>query len=257
MAATPNLQSRGEVETTVRRALAWLESNAIGVFWGALKNDEAGLKASWDVDLAADVEPFLALAKAAAASVVFVDCILYEAKDLHDEEAATPSPDLERLTRELAPHVGELAEVTFSWVGARVIHQFTIKASWADDYFAAMQLVGSDEDEDEDPDEDSPDEEEVRRHADALARDPKFQAARSAAQRSYAARKFLDDSVWADLELRLAVLSEAKNIFEVELKPEVDKRTADEVQSLRDQGLTKAQIARRLGISANKMKTMF
>lgn len=259
MTNLPTFAEQGELEPTMRRALAWLEQHGLGVFWGELESEQGFLDASWDVKLVPDVEVFLALAKTEEAKVVFVDCTICGTDELLEKAKSGESPDLERLAGILAPHAGELVEASVSWIGGRVLHRFTFGASWADDYFAAWELAESESDEHEDEEDvdDGPDEEEVRRHADVLARDPKFQAARSAAQRSYAARKILDDPVVADKKLLGAVLLEAKNIFEIEIKPDVDRRLADEVQRLKDQGLTKAQIARRLGISANKMKTMF
>jgi hypothetical protein len=259
MRSMPTLAEGGELEPTIRRALAWLERNGCGVFWGRFENEECGLKAQWDVDVASDVEAFLALANGSGIKVLYVDCRLCEIRELLGKAKEGESPDLDRLTKILAPHAGELVEASLSWVGGGVVHQFTVGASWAEDYFEAWELAEpeSDEDENDDDGEDGPDEEQVRRDADVLARDPGFQTARSAAQRSYVARRILDGSVVADKEMLAAVLLEAKNIFEVEIKPGAERQLVDEVQRLREQGLTKAQIARRLGISASKMKTMF
>lgn len=258
MTSMPALKEGGELEPTIRRALAWLESNGLQVFWGELEHHPGLLKATWDTERVPDFEPFLVLAKTSEARVVYVDCTICVTEGLLDLELAGDSPDFDRLAATLAPRVGELVEATLSWVGGSVVHSMTLSASWADDYFTAWQLAEdeSEEAEDDESDEDL-DEEEVRRHAELLARDPKFQAARSSAQREFAARKILDESVRMDRALLEAVLVEAKSIFEVELKPDADRLLADEVQALKDQGLTKGQIARKLGISANRMKTMF
>jgi hypothetical protein len=253
MTSTPSYLKSGEIEPTIQRVLAWLEKSGLQVFWGELEHDPGVLVATWDTELVSDFEPFLVLAKTSEARVIYMDCTQCVTEGL-----AEASPDLDRLAATLAPHVGELVEATLSWVGGSVVHSMTLSASWADDYFAAWQLAEGESEEAEDDESDEElNEEDVRRHAEQLARDPKFQAARSSAQRAFAARKILDDSVRVDRALLEAVLDEAKNIFELEIKPDVDRRLADEVQALKEQGLTKSQIARKLGISANRMKTMF
>src|SRR2546422_438314 len=245
-----DLAGTGELEPRVRQALAWLEKNGMDVFWGRVQGENGFLRAVWDEDIVPDVESFLALAKRNEARIVFVDCTVCRRSDLSDETTSSDSEELQELLSKLAGHDGELAEVTLSWVAERTLFQFAFGASWAQDYVAALEHLdsGEDEDSEEDNEEDDLDDAEVERQAEILASDPMFKSAPSAKKQAYVARKVLDDAVTANRELFEAVVERAKIIFDLEVKPEEERRLIDKVEELRQQGVTRAEIARRLGI---------
>src|SRR2546422_2897712 len=220
------LAETGELEPQLHQALAWLEKNGMDVFWGQIQGEDGFLRAVWDEDIVPDVETFLALAKRNEARIVFVDCTVCKQADLPGEATNSDSAELQELLSKLAGHAGELVEVTLSWVAERTLFQFTRGASWAQDYFAALEHLDSSEDEDseEDDEEDDLDDAEVERHAEILARDPLFKSATSAKKQAYLARKVLDGAVTSHPEMFEAVVERAKIIFDLKVKPEDDRR---------------------------------
>lgn len=253
------LEQAGELERKIRNVADWLAQHEIGTFWGELTPEDGFLDATWDVDLAPEIEPFLALAKSAAARVVFIDCTRCDLEELVQQTSTSEAPELEALIARLSAHSGEVAEASIRWVSDRVVHEFTLSASWASDYFTAWERVqaASDDVDEDDLEDDGPDEDQVQSLAESLARNPKFQAARSGSQRMLVARRGLESAVVADKELLGAVVEAAKSIFELELKPDIERAEAEKVADLMAKGMTKAQIIQRLGISANKMKTKY
>ena len=243
----------GELEPKIQQIAEWLASNGISAFWGELEQTEGLPTASWDTAHSDSIEPFLAAARQLKAQVVYVDCTRC---DLSGFAKKGVPPDLQRRAASLEDRTGQVVELCLSWLAAGVLHRLVLHASWSDGFFELTEELDQQGD-DEDDEEDGLDEAEVRQLAQLLASNAKFQSARSAAQRTYAARKCLDAAATEDRYILSAVIAEAKNIFEMELRPELDRLQSEQVQVLKEQGLTKAQIARKLGISANRMKTMF
>src|SRR5262245_38431663 len=257
MDTEPKLSERGELEPAVREATSWLSENGIAVFWGRLEGGNLP-RGQWDSAIAASSAAFLTLAKVMGARLVFVDVTVCEVKKLASRVTDHSIDGVTELLSRLYDHDGQIAELTLSWIGEGIVLEFSNSASWADEYYQLLEAAeDEDAEESENDDETVPDEEEVRKHAELLARDPRFQAAKSDAQRRYAAKRTLGPLLEGQMNVLEAVLEEAKSVFDLDVKPELDRKLAEDVERLRAEGLTKGQIARRLGISANRMKSMF
>src|SRR5689334_7291440 len=84
-----SLAKEGELETVVRDALAWLDKQGIGVFYGRIEHAEGFLHANWDSDQDPGLERFLGLVKLSGAQVVFLDCTICHLRELTEAAANT------------------------------------------------------------------------------------------------------------------------------------------------------------------------
>ena len=247
------------LESVLRSALAFLGRQNLRVFWGSVSAPDELPHAEWDTALEPDVEKFLECAKGSGAELVFLSYTKCKLEVLGEGGSESqPGESMDRLEN-IRPHEGKIAEISLAWIRDRTMFEYTRTASWANDYFEILDLDMEDPDEDALSQDKEPQfsEEEVGLAAMTLASDSRFQAARSRAQHLYAARRVLDHAVVANPEMLAAVIEDAKSIFEIEIKPTKELELAEQVEALRQSGLTKAQIAQKLKISANRMKRMF
>jgi len=221
MSGVVKLAERGELEGVIRDALAWLDQNNLVVFWRSIALGEGFLHADWYIELEPRAEKFLHVAKISGAEVVFIDCTLCHVERFEPARTEDPEDEQGRLLARVSAHDGEVVEVSLSWARDRILFKYTRSASWSDDYFDLCDRTsnGDGDEPDDEEDDDGLDEGEVRRYAEVLAKDSRFQAGRSKAQHLYAARRVLKADVVVQRELLAAVIDEAKSIYDLELKP--------------------------------------
>jgi hypothetical protein len=248
-----------ELEALLRTALAILERQELRVFWGSIAASDELIHAEWDTELEPGVEKFLECAKASGADLVFLTFTKFAKGALGGDGGEFSRGERVHHLEMVHEHEGEIAQISLAWTRDQTVFEYTRSAPWADDYFDLLEEGAKEAAEEEENEDDEPqiDEKEVARIAATLAMDPRFQVARSGAQHLYAARRALDGAVVSNRTLLDAVIEEAKSIFAIEIKPKRDRELAEQVEELRRRGLTKGQIAQRLNISANRMKTMF
>jgi len=247
---------------TVDEITTWLERNGLQTFWGAIESsgDETHfLWATWTSEASSDWKAFLTLAKDCNAKVVFIDRTILRLDEFAKDQELPLSSEVQRLVDRLRPHDGQIRYVELQWLWGPVVMRFTKSADWNTDLEKLERsalIVDGGDDEEYDTGESLLSDSEVQRYAVGLASDPSFQVAKSTAQRRYVARKILPSEHALPEEDVGRVVDRAKVIYEVEIKPKQQADLAERVEKLREGGSTRAQIARQLGLSSERVKDL-
>jgi hypothetical protein len=87
-----------------------------------------------------------------------------------------------------------------------------------------------------------------------VANHPRYRTCKSNDQREYLFEQ-LAGSEPVDVPI-YEILSRAETIFQLEVKPELDRRLSEQARELRKQGVTLTGIAQKLGIPKDKVSGM-
>ncbi len=123
-------------------------------------------------------------------------------------------------------------------------------------------LHGENEEDDSGDDYDSDDEpsfteEEIQGFSNTLARDEKFQAASKNSQKLLVAKRVFSEQLREDSYFPLDdIMENATAIFEVDIKPSLNEALAEKAQELLDGGMSKKDIAKKLGISTERLSKL-
>jgi hypothetical protein len=260
MSKPPTDPGRGDLAATFAEITLWLDQNGIRRFWGAISTVDGDSRlplATWNTEINSDWKDFLSLGKDLGAGIVFIDRTVLRLDEYLDDVDLPGSDEVQSLLRLLRPHDGEIRDLELQWTIGSIVMRFICLAAWNSD-LERLDRLSSDEDQDEDEEtgESAIDEEEVERHALTLANDPSFQAAKTNAQRRYAAKKLLAERSIGRHEDTLRILDEAKSIFELEIRPKQQVELVRRVEELKESGATRAQIAKQLGLTSERVKNL-
>lgn len=193
---------------------------------------------------------FVTVAHQSGAKVLLLSVQVVTEDDLEDD-----GRDASKLN-EVRKYLGRVCRIQMyaQLGGSDTFLEWEDYTEWAADFFGWND---HDEwDDDEDPEESG---EEWEKAVEALANDAKFQAAKNTSQRTRAAATFFKAN--PDLEpdegySEYGLVREAFDHFEMEIKPVLDDKLAEEAQRLLDAGLNRSQVAKQLKITTDRLRKL-
>lgn len=237
-----------------------------------------------------DVAGFLDLAKAAGVRLIYLGANSFTEEDLEEmREQITPevpeaeageengedletepevSPEAEKLLTDAQSHVGQLTLVALAWMHEGVLHHFIKQASWHTELEDRVEELHAEIESDAEERRQALAEERIeaaseraeltQKMAERLAHEPDFQTARGeTAGRMHVARRIFPDLQDYQSEGNKPslnnVVQRAWSIFRGEIQPEQERKLAADAHALIDAGATKAEAARRLGITVKRL----
>ena len=251
---------RGDLAATFAEITVWLDQNGIRKFWGTITTVDGDSRlplATWNTEINSDWKDFLILGKDLGVGIVFIDRTVFRLDEYLGDVDLPGSDEVQSLLRLLRPHDGEIRDLELQWTLGSTVMRFICLAAWNSD-LERLDRLSSDEDQDEDEEtgESALEDDEVERHALTLANDPSFQTAKTNAQRQYAAKKLLADTSIARHEDMLRILDDAKSIYELDIRPKQQAELVRRVEELKQSGATRAQIAKELGLTSERVKNL-
>ncbi len=232
------------LEPLLEAARSIAEGYQLKIVCGWLSEGRYAPQVNWQFDGSRSLQDFLGFAAKQNAGFVLIDPIRVNRSDV---EAAFERPATESLREKmkLSGRVGQLALLRLLFVSPNptTVHSLEVLSEWyalvfPEDLRVAAMGVG-----DLTP-------EEVVEAAERLARDPRFHEASNRTQREYVARKVFAAEICHDeLYPFEEIILQASQIYESEVRPEVEAKLAEEAQKLYDQGVPRGDIARRLNLS--------
>ncbi len=239
------------LEPLLEAARSIAEGYQLKIVSGWLSESRFAPQVNWQFDGTRSLQDFLGFAAKQNAGFVIVDPIRVNRGDI---EAAFDRPAAETLREKmkLSGRVGQLALLRLMFVSSSptTVHSLEVLSDWyalifPEDMRAAALGVN-----DLTP-------EELGEAADRLARDPRFHEASNRTQREYVARKTFSAELRHDELYPIEeVILQASQIYETEIRPEVEAKLADEAQKLYDQGIPRGDIARRLNLSLFRLSRL-
>ena len=240
------------LEPLLQAAQTIAEGYQLKVVSGWLSDGRYAPQVNWQFDGDRTIQEFLGFAAKQGCGFVLIDPIRVNRGDV---EAAFDRPTMESLRdkMKLSGRVGQLALLRLLFVSSNptTIHSLELLAEW-------YALVFP-----EDPrhglgatlNDLSP--EEMQEAADRLARDSRFHETTNRTQREYVARKIFAAELKHDELYPLEdVVAQASQIYESEIRPEVEAKLAEEAQKLYDSGVSRGDIARRLNLSLFRLSRL-
>ncbi len=251
-----------KVETIVNAA----KGQGLVVFYGwAHGTDQKTVY--WNGEHGGDWEKFLECAKAAGATMLYVNWAPFEEFQIDEaighlertiaagSVAGIEQPDSLPSRREIDAYrnrVGVTAVIDLAFVYEDIVHIHQCFADW----FQAFEELTEGLEEDLDESEDSlpehvVDKSLVKKWASELANHAKFGAARTGDQREF----LLESIAGAEIDTLPVgdILARADSIYQFEIKPKEDERLRIEAGRLRGQGLNLSAIALKLGIPKDRV----
>lgn len=217
---------------------------------GWLSETKYAPQINWQFEGTRTIQDFLGLAAKQGVGSVILDPIRVTRGDV---EAAFERPVGELKDRmKLSTRVGQLAllRLVFITPSPTTIHSLELLSDWYALIFPEDLRIGGQEWNQLTP-------EEMLEAAERLARDPRFQEATNRTQREFAARKvFAAELRHDELYPIEEVAAQAGQIFDSEIRPELEGKLAEEAQKLYDQGIPRGEIARRLNLSLFRLSRL-
>jgi len=230
----------------------------------------------WEIGSTQTSSTYLALAKNLGCTFVVLERYEFDQEALNDlnpkpteeendekpeEVQNADRPDLERrwekLVNEHASYVGLLYAFDLYYIGDGICHKYDREASWytklAEAASALKEEMRATEAEME---VEIPDltEVEIEETATQLAHDKLFQSATNQNARRFAFKKKFPQIADEHHAQTTEIIDNAKGIFELELKPELEKTLDTQIIDLAKDGLHKEQIAKKLRIPVSRVK---
>jgi hypothetical protein len=232
----------------------------------------------WDTSSPSTWKAYLAMAKTLGCLFVVLEKYEFDQKTL--EELGPEQPDgedgeefqgdeqpdresesegkWEKITREHAGYFDSLYAFALYWFSGGVCHKYDREANWYTKLTeAARALKGELEAaEAELEEEEIPEltENEIEEMASELASNELFQKATNQNARRFALKKKFPKVREEHYHQISEIIDQAKGIFELELKPELEKALDNQIADLAKQGLNKDQIAKKLKVPVSRVK---
>jgi hypothetical protein len=246
------LETRPEnLEPLLEATKSIAEGYSLKLVSGWMSESRFAPQINWQFEGSKTLQEFLGFAAKQGSGFVIVDPIRVNRSDI---EAAFERPATESLREKmkLSGRVGQLALLRLVYVSPSPcsIHSLEVLADWYALIFPedSRQLTAGMNDL-------TP--EEMVEAADRLARDVRFHEATNRTQREYVARKVFAAELRHDELYPLEeVIGQAAQIYESEIRPELEAKLAEEAQKLYDEGVPRGDIARRLNLSLFRLSRL-
>ncbi len=230
------------------------------IFYGYVGGGEGSVQ--WNEEHGGGWQEFLACANALGGRTLYLDWAPLEESQI--DELLEKAPPLEQdapeeLARQLRAFrekvegyrdkVGLTATVDLAFACEGIFHTFEITADW----FEAFEDLAPETEEGEDVVEkvQGP---LIEEWAPKLASDPKYASCKTGGQRRYLLQKLAGEKY--ERFPVSEILSRANEIYEVDIRPENERRLREEVRGLKEHGATLSAISGKLGISVWRVRAL-
>jgi hypothetical protein len=232
----------------------------------------------WDTNSPATWKTYLALAKTLGCPFIvlekyeFDEAALEElgpeepegedGKEFEDEENAERESEFEakweKIVQEYARYYGSLYAFALYYFSSGICHRYDREANW---YAKLREAASTLKDELEAAEAELEEEEipeltenEIEGMASELANNELFQKATNQNARRFALKKKFPKLVEEHHQQISEIIDQAKGVFELEIKPELEKALDTQIAELAKQGLNKDQIAKKLKVPVSRVK---
>lgn len=249
---------------TKENLLVAIRNEGLQTFFGSYPSESVP-EIDWNSELEPDPASFVALSKALGVKVLYVNWIVFGQKELDEaiiedvgEDSVTRETDPSisehnKSVKELERYVGSTASVRAGFFLDGVFHVFQQETTWYEEFGKLLASIEESEDDAGD-DQESKLSERAQFWADKLAHEPPFGRAKSSGPRKYLLSKLAGKEL-EQLPVK-AILAQAENIYEVDVRPSEEQRLAEEVRQLKEKGLSLAAIAGRTGVSRERVSML-
>lgn len=256
-----------ELGVALESLLSRFRDQKITVVQGALSEDTTLPTVCLDSerDVAACCDAFFEAATGMAAKYIVVearrlqqddlDGALNEADGSEDADPIVRNDVLKELRR-CRDRVGQVCSFTVLFIATNPAVVFSLEyfASWNEHVFGTTDLLEGSDEEDEDVEELS--EREVTELAKKLAADQRFQKATRPDGRMFVARKVFGDKAEEYGSQLEDIISEAKNIFELEIKAAKEDQLRARATAMLKEGGSRSAIAAALGLTTYRLSKL-
>ncbi len=247
---------------TVEEIRQSAKSDGLCVFFGWLAEDKLPT-VHWNEDHGGDWKVFLECAKSLKAEAIYLNWAPFEQFQVDDavseiESELAENEGLDDETRSIKKRLDQIAEfknkvgltsvIDLAFVADGVVHIYQKTANWFNEF---ENLAPEDADDDEEEETKPADKATINKWATMLASNPNFITCKDSRNREYLLEKIAGDE-FPKLPA-YEILTRAETIFHVEFRQAAEARLADEIRSLREQGLNVNAIALKLGMSRDRV----
>ena len=249
------------LDSVLERIDSLARNKEVALIPGFLSNEFLVPQVHWSLEKIEDIELFFEQASRLGSGVLVLDKVSICNEDIEsailklDQNGDTA----DEKRKELANALGEserLGMVRLHFLSTTPAAVFSLEMQTE---LNSLLFDEQDEDDwdDEDDDVSSISNEELDQASERLARDKKFQSANKNSQKALIAKRFFYSELMENDDFPIyEIIERAKCVYEVEIKPELDLQLADEAQKLMDSGMNKKDIAKKLGISTDKLSKL-
>lgn len=241
-----------ELTRVVDSIREYCSQKGLKVFPG-LFSGEKTLKVYWKTLRADDWRAFLDIAATLSVQLVYLHVSRFEQADIEDaKNRLLPDTEHELALEQFTPRLGETSWFELGFFLGSVYHSYPQTAEWYDSFSELTEqpersLIA---------DEVEADPELINRWGETLAKHERFPSCRNWSQRMFLLMEIAADEFD---QLRPGqgikrVIEKAEQYYFINIQPKVDEKLRAEARALRDQGMTLTQIARRLGVSRDKIR---
>ncbi len=230
-----------------------IEKQGLETFYGAYPSDSIP-EINWDPETEPDPAKFIALAKTLGVKILYVSWVVFGQDDLDEaviddlENDDSSVSEHNESVRKFERYIGCVASVRAGFFFDRVFHVFHQETDWHEEF---GELIASETSEDE---SESALSEEDQAWADKLAHHPEFGRTKGWGPRKYLLAKIVGKDL-GQLPVN-EILSQAENIFEVDIRPIEEQRLAKEIWQLKQEGMSLVAIAGRTGLSRDRVSML-
>ena len=253
-----NDKLRDAVESIVK----WCHDNDVAIFYSDL--DETKLpEVEWSKTIEHDWKTFLGVVKHAKAPILVMGYVDNDV-DIEAEEISVHRSKLEDEDREefeeaitiVKKTQGQVFYLKMGFVHQNVFYTYVDFAEWADEYFDVVNAISEEEKEAE-----KSEAHQQTERAEMLARminaNAEFINGTNPVLRNKIAMKLLEDEAGIEEYKKRSVARRAETIYEVEMKPKVEKELKKKILDLKSKNLKKVEIASKLKISVDTVNKFY
>jgi hypothetical protein len=164
----------------------------------------------------------------------------------------------EKVAQEHAGYYGSAYAFALYYFSGGICHRYDKEADWytklteaADSVKEEIEVAETELEEEEIPDLTD---KEIEKIAVDLAKDELFQQAGNQNARRFALKKKFPELFDDHYHQTSEIIDQAKGIFELEVRPQMDKALDDQITELANAGMSKDQIAKKLRVAVSRVK---
>lgn len=221
---------------------------------GFINNTEEMPEIIWSSENHDLIKKFVDASKSANALCMVAESVRLSEDDVESAiEEAEEDGNIDRVRdlKAIRSEINSITRLVLSFVPSSSSVVFTTEI-----VSEAYELLNPDDESDdvEEDESDDLDEQEIEDAANALARDEKFMAATKKAQRILIAKRKFSSEEWGKQSWSIQeIVDRATTVFELDVAPQREQQLAEVASKLFNNGSTKAEIAKKLGISVTKL----
>jgi len=245
---------RDELSAIVESIREYCARKELKVFPGWVSGEKTP-KVRWTIVQRHDWRAFVDIAAALSVQIVYLDASRFELGHIEDaKDSLVGDGDCELALEELKAKVGQTSWFEVGFFLGSVYHSYTQTAEWYDSFSDLTEKLHGIPI----PEEVEADPKLINRWGETLAKHERFPGCRNWSQRMYLLMDIARDEfeqLRPGQGIRKAI-EKAEAYYFIKIQPQIDEKLRMEAETLREQGKTLTEIARRLGVSRDKIRAL-